>query len=106
MHDIPRVFLFFIEQLFLIFNQMLSSRAFGRREYRTPVSVMLAEGQGHNFNLGTSSLEGYLFNNDNIPTSVKENVQHTYPPWLFNFTIKYQVLNADLLTFFSTGNHA
>ena len=30
-HDIPRFLIFFIEQLFLIFNQMLSIRAFGRR---------------------------------------------------------------------------
>ena len=28
----PNFFIFFIDQLFLIFNQMLSIRAFGRRE--------------------------------------------------------------------------
>ena len=31
--DIPRFLNFFIEQLYLIFNQMLSIRAFGRRDY-------------------------------------------------------------------------
>ena len=31
--DIPRFLNFFIEQLFLIFNQMLSIRALGRRDY-------------------------------------------------------------------------
>ena len=35
LHDIPRFFIFFIEQLFLIFNQMLSIPAFGRREQGT-----------------------------------------------------------------------
>ena len=33
LHDIPRFFILFLEELFLIFNQMLSIRAFGRREY-------------------------------------------------------------------------
>ena len=31
LHDIPRFLMCFIEQLFLIFNQMLSIQAFGRR---------------------------------------------------------------------------
>ena len=31
LHDIPRFFILFLEELFLIFNQMLSIRAFGRR---------------------------------------------------------------------------
>ena len=30
LHDIPRFFILFLEELFLIFNQMLSIRAFGR----------------------------------------------------------------------------
>ena len=30
LHDIPRFFIFFIEQLFFIFNQMLSIRVLGR----------------------------------------------------------------------------
>ena len=30
LHDIPRILIFFIEQLFIIFNQMLRIRAFGR----------------------------------------------------------------------------
>ena len=32
LHDIPRFSIFFLEELFLIFNQMLSFRAFGRRD--------------------------------------------------------------------------
>ena len=31
LHDIPRFLILFLEELFLIFNQMLSIRAFGRR---------------------------------------------------------------------------
>ena len=31
LHDIPRYFILFLDELFLIFNQMLSIRAFGRR---------------------------------------------------------------------------
>ena len=31
MHDIPRFLILFLEELFLIFNQMLSIEAFGRR---------------------------------------------------------------------------
>ena len=30
--DIPRFFILFLEEFFLIFNQMLSIQAFGRRE--------------------------------------------------------------------------
>ena len=32
LHDIPRFFILFLEELFLIFNQMLSVGSFGRRE--------------------------------------------------------------------------
>ena len=32
LHDIPRFLILFLEELFLIFNQMLSIRAFGRRD--------------------------------------------------------------------------
>ena len=32
LHDIPRFFILFLEELFLIFNQMLSIPAFGRRD--------------------------------------------------------------------------
>ena len=35
LHDIPRFFILFLEELFLIFKQMLSIRAFGRREMGT-----------------------------------------------------------------------
>ena len=35
LHDIPQFLIFFIEQLFLIFYQMLSIRAFGRRVIET-----------------------------------------------------------------------
>ena len=31
LHDIPRIWILFLEELFLIFNQMLSIQAFGRR---------------------------------------------------------------------------
>ena len=31
LHDIPRFLILYLEELFLIFNQMLSIRAFGRR---------------------------------------------------------------------------
>ena len=31
MHDLSRFFMLFLEELFLIFNQMLSIQAFGRR---------------------------------------------------------------------------
>ena len=31
LHDIPRFLILFLEELFLIFNQMLSIRTFGRR---------------------------------------------------------------------------
>ena len=31
LHDIPRFFILFLEEFFLIFNQMLSILAFGRR---------------------------------------------------------------------------
>ena len=31
LHDIPRLLILFLEDLFLIFNQMLSIQAFGRR---------------------------------------------------------------------------
>ena len=34
LHDIPRLLVLFLEELFLIFNQMLSIRAFGRRDKR------------------------------------------------------------------------
>ena len=34
LHDIPRFLIIFLEDLFLIFNQMLSVRAFGRRVFR------------------------------------------------------------------------
>ena len=34
LHDIPRFFILFLEELFLIFNQMLSIRVFGRRELK------------------------------------------------------------------------
>ena len=33
LHDIPRFLILFQDELFLIFNQMLSIRAFGRRDY-------------------------------------------------------------------------
>ena len=36
LHDIPRFFILFLEELFLIFNQMLSIRAFGRRAKGNP----------------------------------------------------------------------
>ena len=41
----PDFFIFFIEQLFLIFNQMLSIRAFGRRdeEHATANSLSAAD---------------------------------------------------------------
>ena len=32
LHDIPRLLILFLQELFLIFNQMLSIRAFGRRD--------------------------------------------------------------------------
>ena len=35
LHDIPRFLIFFLEDFFLIFNQMLSIRAFGRRALQT-----------------------------------------------------------------------
>ena len=39
-HDILNFFIFFIEQLFLIFNQMLSIQAFGRRvKYLTGLNL-------------------------------------------------------------------
>ena len=33
LHDIPRFFILFLKELLLIFNQMLSIQAFGRREF-------------------------------------------------------------------------
>ena len=35
LHDIPLFLILFLEELFLIFNQMLSIRAFGRRVFIT-----------------------------------------------------------------------
>ena len=32
LHDIPQFFILFLEELFLIFNQMLSIGSFGRRD--------------------------------------------------------------------------
>ena len=33
LHEIPQFVILFLEEMFLIFNQMWSIRAFGRREY-------------------------------------------------------------------------
>ena len=49
LHDIPRFLILFTEELVLIFNQMLSIRAFGRRDtffYQSP--LILTELFQHN----------------------------------------------------------
>ena len=51
LHDIPRFFMFFIEQLFLIFNQMLSIRAFGRRVNATCIYMYM-----YNYDLARNNL--------------------------------------------------
>ena len=47
LHDIPRFFILFLEELFLIFNQMLGIQAFGRRANKRFLSHGMLPLSGH-----------------------------------------------------------